>query len=437
MLIDFGRATHLDRADRLEGLKPLGTSLFQAPEVENKAAYGQQSDMWAVGVLIYLFVSGRMPFEHSVTGLYKVLAGEYAPFDETFSEEAKNLVSSLLVVDPDKRMNAAQCAQHPFFSKEGLSAAKRIMAKLPRSVVASSGCIAALELHKTIVTRTCELLASKLDVEEATTLQRWISMSAEEIYLSSDKTSTEDYIFSSLEESVRGGNVNNGKDQAATVLGGRGTVFRGENSGSFRWVGRGSDSGGGSDDNRNKSLEELYLELRKVGETSVRVRRRVQGVGETGGVEGESPPPLPLPLPPLPPGRMTRVQSHTSIVDTAPSLPLQSGDKEDDDGKNTTTDPTDALERLSATQTESSRGMVKSDSHSGLSFLSVAHRHGLCSLDELIMACLSLGRVDVSAELEVAKSELREQRMQSLISAGVKSTHSSNALLDTMLFRSG
>lgn len=141
-LIDFGRATHLDRQDRLEKQTPMGTSLFQAPEVEQRGRYGQQSDMWAVGVLIYLFVSGTMPFEHSVSGLYKVMAGDYKPFDDSFSPEAKDLVSRLLVVDPDKRLNAAQVTQHPFFNKKGLSAAKRVMAKLPRSVRASEGCIA-------------------------------------------------------------------------------------------------------------------------------------------------------------------------------------------------------------------------------------------------------------------------------------------------------
>lgn len=180
-LIDFGRATHLDRQDRLERQAPLGTSLFQAPEVEQRGKYGQQSDMWAVGVIIYLFVSGRMPFQHSVAGLYKVLAGNYEPFDETFSAEAKDMVSRLLVVDPDRRLNAAQCTQHQFFSKTGLSAAKRVMAKLPRSVRASEGCIAALELHKTIVTRTCHLLASKLDAEDLMTLRQWVAMSAEEM----------------------------------------------------------------------------------------------------------------------------------------------------------------------------------------------------------------------------------------------------------------
>ena len=50
VLVDFGEAARLRRSERLNELPPLGTSLFQAPEVEERAEYGQQSDMcgpWA------------------------------------------------------------------------------------------------------------------------------------------------------------------------------------------------------------------------------------------------------------------------------------------------------------------------------------------------------------------------------------------------------
>jgi serine/threonine protein kinase len=48
-----------------------------------------------------------------------VLRGEYDPFDDTFSDAAKDIVSRLLVVNPSQRINAAQCAQHRFFVKVG------------------------------------------------------------------------------------------------------------------------------------------------------------------------------------------------------------------------------------------------------------------------------------------------------------------------------
>ena len=147
--------------------------------MEERSAYGQQSDMWAIGVLVYLLVSGRMPFEHSVAGLYRVLAGAYEPFCDAFSPDARDVVARLLVVNPDKRLNAAQCRQHAFFStsrSNGISAAKRIMAKLPPSVYTSEGCIAALELHRVIAQRTSALLAEQLTQREQDTVMHWLEM---------------------------------------------------------------------------------------------------------------------------------------------------------------------------------------------------------------------------------------------------------------------
>ena len=74
-------------------------------------------------------------------------------------------------------------------------------------------------------------------------------------------------------------------------------------------------------------------------------------------------------------------------------------------------------------------------SRHGGTFLSVAHLHGLCSLDELIAACHSCGCEPLADELERVKESLRDERIAELKEAGVKTTDSSNALLDTM--RSG
>jgi serine/threonine protein kinase len=401
VLIDFGRATHLDRAARLEKEQPMGTSLFQAPEVEERAAYGQQSDMWAVGVLIYLLVSGSMPFEHSIAGLYKVLAGAYKPMDEGFSPEAKDLVSKLLVVDPDKRLNAAQCTQHPFFTQEGVVAAKAIIAKLPRTTRLSVGCIHALEMHKHIVGATCQTMAEQLGEEDLDTLRHWMAMSTEE---QRDNKSNE--------------NSYSGK--------------RGTGSARSLLVGR-EDSQA-----RMKNLESLYQEMREIGEGSVRFR---------GGVAKMRRPPS--------------VEDMSKHIDNMGGLDL----KPVSEGKRMSMDavrpsPWNTMEDPSGMRRVESDASLNSDEDSGKggtagsggkggerkppsrggsrhggTFLSVAHLHGLCSLDELIAACHSCGCEPLADELERVKESLREKRIHDLIEAGVKTTESSNALLDTMLFR--
>lgn len=40
----------------------IGTMLYMAPEVLNKFPYDQSSDMWALGILLYIMLTGRIPF---------------------------------------------------------------------------------------------------------------------------------------------------------------------------------------------------------------------------------------------------------------------------------------------------------------------------------------------------------------------------------------
>ncbi len=108
MLADFGFATKVFAPKTLT--KQCGTPYFVAPEILLREAYDQQADMWSVGVIIFCLLSGQLPF----TGkrhleLFKaIIAGDFS-FNEEWediSDEAKDLVGKLLVVDPDKRYTA-------------------------------------------------------------------------------------------------------------------------------------------------------------------------------------------------------------------------------------------------------------------------------------------------------------------------------------------
>ena len=189
-LIDFGRAVVLKRKDHMEGnLQPMGTSLFQAPEVEKRCEYGQASDMWAVGVFLYLLISNKMPFSRTVEGVYAVLRGSYEPFDETFNKQARSLVSKLLVVNPSSRMNAAQVNQHKYlrkfvqmkeeYRKAGTNVSRErdilVPATMQKDVERS---LLALEETKDI-TKECVKILCELSAQDVATLRRWLNMSSE------------------------------------------------------------------------------------------------------------------------------------------------------------------------------------------------------------------------------------------------------------------
>jgi len=124
-LIDFGFAKVWEPKTRLAA--SCGTLSYVAPEVLNKS-YTSQCDMWSLGVVVFILLVGYMPFDgsdsHQIalikSGMYEMEQPQW----NTVSEEAKDLVRNLLVVDPAKRLTAEQALRHPWIAKrDGLQAA--------------------------------------------------------------------------------------------------------------------------------------------------------------------------------------------------------------------------------------------------------------------------------------------------------------------------
>jgi len=101
-----------------------GTPFYVAPDIllaTDEAGYGPNVDMWAVGVLLYILLSGRLPFSgDSDEELFKaILDGDLvwkSPQFDDVSKDAKDLISHLIVVDTKERWNAEQALTHPFIT---------------------------------------------------------------------------------------------------------------------------------------------------------------------------------------------------------------------------------------------------------------------------------------------------------------------------------
>lgn len=97
-----------------------GTLAYVAPEVLTGQGYGKGVDLWSVGVIMYLILRGRLPFddEDEEALIEKTKEGiipfGHAIWDE-ISPEAKDLVRGLLRVDPEERLNIDQVLNHPWF----------------------------------------------------------------------------------------------------------------------------------------------------------------------------------------------------------------------------------------------------------------------------------------------------------------------------------
>jgi len=97
-----------------------GTPLYLAPEVIMGNGYGKECDLWSLGVMLYVLLTGYYPFYSSDRRrLYsKITRCSYKWPDNGvyIDERAKDLVAKLLVVDHKKRMSAAEVLKHPWIT---------------------------------------------------------------------------------------------------------------------------------------------------------------------------------------------------------------------------------------------------------------------------------------------------------------------------------
>lgn len=103
-------------------MTPCGTVGYTAPEIVNDQRYSKSVDMWALGCVLYTILCGFPPFyDESIKALTeKVARGEYtflSPWWDEISKGAKDLVSHLLTVDPERRYTIDQFLNHPWITQ--------------------------------------------------------------------------------------------------------------------------------------------------------------------------------------------------------------------------------------------------------------------------------------------------------------------------------
>lgn len=117
-LADFGLAIEV-QGDQQAWFGFAGTPGYLSPEVIRKDPYGKPVDIWACGVILYILLVGYPPFwDEDQPRLYaQIKAGAYdypSPEWDTVTPEAKNLINSMLTVNPAKRITATEALKHPW-----------------------------------------------------------------------------------------------------------------------------------------------------------------------------------------------------------------------------------------------------------------------------------------------------------------------------------
>jgi calcium-dependent protein kinase len=118
-IIDFGTAKIFEKNKKEKAI--VGSSYYIAPEVLQKA-YNEKCDTWSAGVILYMLIVGRAPFDGADDEeiIENIKKGKFNAKHKKLvasSNEVQDLVKKLLEVNVNKRLSAQEALKHPWFKK--------------------------------------------------------------------------------------------------------------------------------------------------------------------------------------------------------------------------------------------------------------------------------------------------------------------------------
>jgi len=139
IITDFGLSCSRKSGQNQLMRTTCGTPEYIAPEILMRKPYTNAVDMWAIGVITFILLSGTMPFDDdNKTRLYRTIIRAHYNFRgsswEDVSGDAKDFIRKLLVVNWEMRLGAEDALRQPWIQTGALNAGGFPLKNLHRTI---------------------------------------------------------------------------------------------------------------------------------------------------------------------------------------------------------------------------------------------------------------------------------------------------------------
>ena len=129
-IADFGLASFIKDGEKLK--LRCGSPGYVGPELLEENGYNKKVDMFSIGVILYIMLSGRPAFKgfnvNEILLKNKKCDIEFpAQYWDKISEKAKDLVQKLLKKNPNERLSAEEALKHPWLNQEEAEISNKLL----------------------------------------------------------------------------------------------------------------------------------------------------------------------------------------------------------------------------------------------------------------------------------------------------------------------
>ncbi|KAF1917575.1 kinase-like domain-containing protein [Ampelomyces quisqualis] len=179
-IADFGLSNIMTDGNFLK--TSCGSPNYAAPEVISGKLYaGPEVDVWSCGVILYVLLVGRLPFDDEyIPALFKKIAAGNYSIPNYLSPGAVSLIKKMLMVNPVHRITIGEIRMDPWFTKDIApyleppvqdffdSGANPNKAIDPNAIAPSAPAPVVQKLHDTVVTKLGKTMGyAEEDVQDA------------------------------------------------------------------------------------------------------------------------------------------------------------------------------------------------------------------------------------------------------------------------------